>query len=322
MSSVDAKALPAIQLVVPTFNEEEHICASLDSLRALDYPTDLVEIIVVDNGSTDGTCRLVKDSGLKLLRVPGVNVGAVRNAGARESNADLIGFIDGDCVAPPDWLNRGLKVLRSYGADAVGGASLLPDQSTWVERAWVLADFSGSSPKPATILQGCAILITRKAFEQVGGFDESIVAGEDTLLYEALKKERYNVMFDPRLSVVHMGYPDTLRAFTYRQFWHASDYIRSNKGLFNDLTYLGTWASVLFLLAFVICLPFSPLLSAMLVMIWAILPLLLSLKRLKKANWPRLTPLKFVQVYLLDVCYLLGRTLGLLKSLLSKDSSI
>jgi GT2 family glycosyltransferase len=186
----------------------------------------------------------------------------------------------------------------------------------------VLHDLSDFSPEPARILQGCAILISRQAFEQVGGFDESIVAGEDTLLYEALKKERYNVMFDPRLSVVHMGYPDTLRAFTYRQFWHASDYIRSNKGLFNDLTYLGTWASVLFLLAFVICLPFSPLLSAMLVMIWAILPLLLSLKRLKKANWPRLTPLKFVQVYLLDVCYLLGRTLGLLKSLLSKDSSI
>jgi glycosyltransferase involved in cell wall biosynthesis len=308
--------LPTVLLVIPTHNEQDHICECLQSVQNLDYPPELLKVVVVDNGSTDQTLNLVADMSVEFIEAPFVYVGAVRNRGVAHLGSELVGFIDGDCTVEPGWLKRAIDTMRSHKADVVGGAGLLPDSPSWVESAWVITDESLGSPVPARMLTGCgSILSTRKAFEDVGGFNEAITAGEDTLLFEAFEAHGFKVIFDPKISAVHLGYPSTLSGFTRRQVWHASDYLHSNKGLFRDLLYLGTWLSIILFVLILSSLPFSLVVALQLSGVWVALPLVLSLKRIKRANWPKLSARQFVQIYVLDACYLVGRSVGLLKSI-------
>ncbi len=321
MGDIATKILPSVQVVIPVHNEQEYISDCLRSLQQLDYPSELLDILVVDNGSTDDTRRLVAGQGIECIEAPDILVGGVRNLGASRSSSEIIVFVDGDCTVATGWLKRGLETLRSYDADVIGGEGLLRENPSWVERAWVLREPSDESPQAARILQGCAILTSRNAFEAVGGFDETITAGEDTLLFETLKASGFTVIFDPQFYVVHLGYKVTLYEYIRCELWHASDYLRSNKGLLTDLTYLGTWAFTLLSLAILLCWPWSWPVALKLAGFWALLPLVLSIKRIKQANWPRLSVLRIIQIYVIDICYLTGRSLGLLKSIWSSVRS-
>src|SRR5262249_35637960 len=104
---MDRMALPSVAIVVPNWNGAGHLPDCLDALRNLDYPPDLVSVVVVDNGSTDGSRAVVEDgySEVRLVTLA-ANEGfaAACNAGARAVEADCLAFINNDMRVEPTWL--------------------------------------------------------------------------------------------------------------------------------------------------------------------------------------------------------------------------
>ena len=106
-------------VIVPSYNRRDEIQALLASLQAQIFPKFQFEVIVVDDGSTDGTVDWIdanrKSTGLNLniLKQDHQGPGAARNLGMSKANGRYFVFIDSDCTAPPDWLDRIHDVLQA-----------------------------------------------------------------------------------------------------------------------------------------------------------------------------------------------------------------
>lgn len=303
-------------IVLPSFNEERYIETTLKSLLALNFPRESYEIIVVDNGSTDNTVKIAQAYADKVFVVPGVRVGAVRNYGVKQSRGNVVAFLDSDCVPPRDWLNNALEYMTKNNCDVVGGVYLLRQDPSWVESAWVVSP--DLRDRPTKILVGGSIIIPRTIFESVDGFDESLNAGEDSALAGALIAKGYKVHFAGCCAVVHLGYPRTLTEFTKRQFWHASSYLKSKKKGKADLMFIGTSLFLALLVFLPISVVFSSQMALQILIGLITLPIVLTFKRVKSAGYWTFRLDRYFKMYALDFFYLMGRSGGLAKSVLTE----
>lgn len=194
--------IPSTSVVIPTFNR----AASLERcLRAL--PLDL-EVVVVDDGSTDGTPGVperVSHPRLRFIRKSNGGPATARNRGTRTATGSIIVFTDDDCVPSPGWpwplVDRLSREPPSVGG--VGGR-VLPLGNGLVSR---YSTFHRILEPP----QSCSYLVTancayrREAFEAVGGFDESIrkPGGEDPDLAFRVRARGYGLAFEPSALVRH-----------------------------------------------------------------------------------------------------------------------
>jgi len=117
-----------VSVIVPVYNDPDGIRKLLAALVEQSYPKQLYEIIVVDNGSTDGTLDAAKkyqDAYPDLIRVlveDSVQSSyAARNMGVQASHGEIVAMIDADCTPIPEWIERGVHALETQEADLVGG---------------------------------------------------------------------------------------------------------------------------------------------------------------------------------------------------------
>ena len=98
-------ATPSVSVIIPAYNAETFLAEAIDSVIAQEYPS--LEIIVVDDGSTDLTAGVARRYGsrVRLLRQPNGGIGSARNTGVDAANGDLLAFLDADDV----WTNGALK---------------------------------------------------------------------------------------------------------------------------------------------------------------------------------------------------------------------
>ncbi len=114
-------------VIVPSYNRKEEIRELLDSFTRLNFPADRYELIIADDGSTDGTETLVKQFqqhcsfNLKFFRQENQGPGAARNMGMEKACGDFFIFIDSDCTVSPGWLSAVDNALHAEQADAFGG---------------------------------------------------------------------------------------------------------------------------------------------------------------------------------------------------------
>src|SRR5436305_10594596 len=121
-----------ISVIIPAYNAESTIGACVESVLA-QQTLERFEVIVVDDGSTDGTAATAADyPGVRVLLQPNAGASAARNYGAREAIGWMLLFIDADCVATPGWLDALAGALRA-GADGAKG-TLLTSQPEPVAR--------------------------------------------------------------------------------------------------------------------------------------------------------------------------------------------
>lgn len=114
--------LPFVSVIVPVYNDAAQIRSCLDALREQTYPAARYEIIVVDNGSTDHTPRVVAAYDVQLRSEPTVQSSyAARNVGIAAARGTVLAFTDSDCRPVADWIRRGVQALTAQGADLVGG---------------------------------------------------------------------------------------------------------------------------------------------------------------------------------------------------------
>jgi glycosyltransferase involved in cell wall biosynthesis len=109
-----------VSVVVPTFNSGAWIDETLDSVRAQSYRP--IEVIVVDNGSTDDTLeRVSRDPRVRVVRVAERGAGATRSAGIDAARGEFLQFLDSDDLLEPDKIERQLRLLDETGADVAWG---------------------------------------------------------------------------------------------------------------------------------------------------------------------------------------------------------
>ena len=196
---------PRASVVVCTYNGAATIDACVQALLALDYPD--CELIVVDDGSTDGAGELAAARGVRVIRTENQGLSAARNTGTAAAAGEIVAFCDDDCVPDPHWLRHLAASLLDSGDVGVGGPNVPPPDT-------VVADGVGHAPggpmhvllsdSEAEHIPGCNMAFRRAALEQVGGFDARFrVAGDDVDLCWRLQDAGGTLGFSPGALVWH-----------------------------------------------------------------------------------------------------------------------
>ncbi|MBN2011185.1 glycosyltransferase [candidate division KSB1 bacterium] len=180
---------PFYSIIIPSYNRQDEIEALLQSFQRLDFPVDRYELIIADDGSTDGTRQsvaLIEDTGvLPLIYLSQKNrgPGAARNLGMEHARGDVFIFIDSDCTVIPTWLREIDKALQADPSiDAFGGPDGCRDNFPPLLKAinYSMTSFittggiRGHKKKklgkfyPRSFNMG----LRRDVYEQIGGFGE------------------------------------------------------------------------------------------------------------------------------------------------------
>lgn len=172
-----------ISVVIPVFNGARFLCAAIES--ALSQEGQRIEVVVVDDGSTDGSAELAAaDSRLRCVRQAHGGPGAARNNGVGATSGEFIAFLDADDLMPPDKLAIQVGHLRAH--PDIG--CVLGRQELLLEAGARLPDWASGHPawlrdKPDSVrheqIPPMSMVLRRKVFEEVGPFDTDFALAED-----------------------------------------------------------------------------------------------------------------------------------------------
>ncbi len=210
-------------IIMPVCNRVELTKDCLTALAALDGLPDY-ELIVIDNGSTDGTAEFLAQLGGDVRIVKNAdNAGFAKacNQGAALARGKYLVFLNNDTIPRPGWLNALVGEAESDASVGVVGGKVLYPNGT-IQHAGVVRDsrhllpyhiyqsFAGDHPavnqrREFQIVTAACLLIRRAVFEEVGGFDEGYVNGyEDSDLCLKVKARGYQVVYQPRSVITHL----------------------------------------------------------------------------------------------------------------------
>lgn len=180
----------AISLIIPAFNEEKLIYNTLLSVskaaRQFGIETqESMEIIVVDNGSTDRTIEIAQMFDVIIVSEERHIIAAVRNTGAKAATGEILCFLDADSEVSENIFTLLYQAMKS-GKYVGGGSKMLLDQKGLFY--WGIA--IGTQIMSFLLGISAVLIYTKKeTFENLGGFDEKYYAGEDLKFIFKLKKE-------------------------------------------------------------------------------------------------------------------------------------
>lgn len=235
---------PAVAIVMPGFNEEDAIAASLRSLLALDYPAAKLEIVAVNDGSTDGTLREMRavaaEAGgrvqvIDLVRNQGKR--AAMAAGIRATGADIIAFVDSDSVLEPDALAILVQGFADPKVGAIcGHANVLNVRETWLTKmqavryyvAFKVVKAAESVFSTVTCCSGCFSAYRREAilphlpwWEHQTFLGRPSTFGDDRSLTNCVLRD-WRVRYESR-AISHTIVPSAFRQFMVQQLrWKRS----------------------------------------------------------------------------------------------------
>lgn len=214
---------PFVSVVIPVHNGRQWLDVCLPPLFNQTYPQDRYEIIMVDDGSTDGTADVADAKGsawtghFRVIRQHNQGPGVARTRGIEAAQGDLIAFIDSDCEAYPNWLTDFVAEATRQQVDGLGGRLTIRDLSNRLWRYYEFSRFHKQRIRNSTVdyLITANALFHRDALLAVGGFETTgRVVSEDVDLCYRLQRAGYILGATESVAVIHHGDPKTLR-----QFW-------------------------------------------------------------------------------------------------------
>lgn len=219
-----------LTVIVPTYNRAESLRKTLDSLCSATLPSDLkVDVIVVNNNSTDNTAQVVEemttrfvDIGFKYLFEPEQGRSQAVNAGLRVAEGDLISTIDDDEQISQDWYVEIHKIFNErWDAVDFAGGKILPnleiEPPEWVEPlkegALCWRDFGDDEwtyDENSPMITGAHGIFKKSIFERIGFYNEALgvrgkgfLGGEDEVFYDQLIQHGFRGIYLPKLVVHH-----------------------------------------------------------------------------------------------------------------------
>lgn len=220
MSGAISRA-PDVSVVIAARNAEATIGACLQSLALQTYTSH--DVIVVNDGSTDGTATVAQTLGATVLETTGIGASAARNLGIRHAPGRIVAFTDADCTVPPTWLATLVDTLDSTGATGAGGPqrNVFPDDASggaafdaFFRLASIVSDYTraGGRVREVTHNASCNSAYLTEALTAVGGFTDGMWPGEDVDLDLRLRARGARLLFVPG-AIVHHHRPGTLAWF-------------------------------------------------------------------------------------------------------------
>ena len=207
---------PKFSVVVCSYNGSATIRDTLENLSRLDYPN--YEVIVVDDGSTDGTAEIAKNYDVRLISTANQGLGKARNEGLAIARGELIAYIDDDAYPPSPWLKYlALAFSRSEHA-CIGGPNLVPPEDGRIGQC--VADSPGGplhvllTDELAEHVPGCNMAFRRSCLAAIGGFDPLYrAAGDDVDVCWRLQDKGWTIGFSAAAMIWHH------RRATMRRYW-------------------------------------------------------------------------------------------------------
>lgn len=200
--------LPSVTVIVPAFNAKATLPQCLEALGKQSYPEDLRRVIVVDDGSTDGTNEIAAGFGVQVISQPNKGPAAARNLGAREAQSEIILFTDSDCEPLDDWI---AEMAAPFSDPRVAGTKgfYLTNQSSLTAR-FVQAEYETKYRglrlrETIDFIDTHAAAYRRDVFLENGGFDTSYkgATAEDVEFSYRLSARGFRMVPAPNAYVIH-----------------------------------------------------------------------------------------------------------------------
>ncbi len=207
---VKQNELPLVSIIIPSLNRKERLRVCLNSVHKLDYPRSKIEIIIVDNGSTDGTSEMLSREfpEINVVFESRRNSCYARNAGWKRAKGQIIAFTDDDCVVAENWLKVLIPIFENTEIAGVGGPLILllgPLSVVRKFRETPFGDFYMGSEKKMTDYLITANIALRKEVFKTSEFDVSLAftALEDLDFCASLANNGYKLLYVPDAIVYH-----------------------------------------------------------------------------------------------------------------------
>jgi glycosyltransferase involved in cell wall biosynthesis len=209
-------------IIIPTFNGASRIGHCLDALLNQTSGKN-VEILVVNDGSTDNTVGVVeRSSGVRLISQANAGPAAARNRGALEARGTIILFTDDDCVATPDWLDAMLEPFQD--PEVVGAKGVYRTRQTSLVARFVQIEYEDRyrlmrSQSSIDFIDTYSAAFRRDRFLAMNGYDISfpVACAEDIELSYRMSARGCKMQFAPRAIVYHT-HPCTLAQYLKKKY--------------------------------------------------------------------------------------------------------
>lgn len=234
-STGNHEKIARLTVIIPTRNRAELLNQTLESVAAQTMKQEDFELIVIDNGSTDGTAEVCKEYGMRHENLryiydarPGLHIG--RNRGYLESRTDILVYADDDIIASPTWLETIDRGFQDEETVLIGGNNYPCFEGNppgWMKSLWTysyreqarrLESFSviviGNEARKVDpgMIFGCNFAIRKEILKEAGGFHPDGVPDSflkyrgdgETYITQYIKKRRMKAMFYPGASIQHM----------------------------------------------------------------------------------------------------------------------
>src|SRR5437667_372615 len=213
---------PRVSVVICSYNGARTIRDSLEGLQKLEYPN--YEVIVVDDGSKDGTAAIAGEYHCRVIRTENHGLSCARNTGWLAASGDIVAYLDDDAYPDPHWLHHlAATFLNPTNATmaAVGGPNIAPPTDGLI--AECVAHSPGGpthvllSDEEAEHIPRCNMAFRKSCLQAIGGFDPQFrVAGDDVDVCWRLQQRGWTLGFSPAAVVWHHR-RNSVRAYLRQQ---------------------------------------------------------------------------------------------------------
>ncbi|MFV0934038.1 glycosyltransferase [Pseudomonas jessenii] len=307
-----------ISIIIPMYNEARHIARTLQAARhAAEAANVECELIVVDNGSDDQGPDIARQFGAQVLVLPGLLIGALRNRGAAITSGEWLAFIDADVEMPENWLKLLFDLESGGQADVIGLDLHTPTEAPWYADAWQRRTLRPDT-QPLHVVQwlpSSNLLMRRRWFDKVGGFNEQLRTGEDKELTMRLVDAGAKLLAVNQSVALHWGYEGSWREWMGKELWRQGSHLQllrthgpSLRLLRFPLLSIAAW--VIDIVAIFTLLDGFPLHAALVLLLTVLPALALSLRQSARHRDTRLTlqlwGLHWVRLHLAGAAFILS----------------
>lgn len=212
--------LPSVSVIIPTLNRKDVLTEALLSLKKVDYPKKLFEVVVINDGSTDGTKEAVEgiinrlNYKFKFYNERRKGISHAKNIAIKKSRGEIIVSTDDDCLFEKTWLKKLLVPFNDPRVGAVGGPDkAIKNENTLAKSIdFAFSSFIGSGGIHGRFLKvklghvyppGCNMAFRREVVKKIGFFDENLAPGEDTDYNHRIETAGYKLAHVPSAFVWH-----------------------------------------------------------------------------------------------------------------------
>ena len=234
--------LPTISIIVAARNEEANLQALLQNLAEQDYPKEKIEIMIVNDRSTDGSWQIINNFSKLYPFVKGIQIDEKNKdmtpkkhaltCGINNTSGEIILSTDGDCTVPKGWARSMVRLFDDNTGIVVGRSSIdTSNKSFFIE--YQSLDFLGIMAANAGVVgwkkgwsgSGQNIAYKRKAFEKIGGFEPvaKALSGDDMYLVQSISRH-YDIHFNiDHKSFIYTAPAPSIKAFINQRIRWASN---------------------------------------------------------------------------------------------------